>query len=455
MSKYRVVANIWAKNGYEFRGANLASFRCRAPQYVLAGPADTGKTVVSCAKLHMVCLKYPGSQHAILRKTYASMPGSVLQTFARVIKGAPVTTFGGDKPTKYQYHNGSTVWVGGLDNPDRALSSERDTIYVNQAEEVTSDDWETISTRCSGRAAVVKHPQLYGDCNPGGSKHWIREKAAKGDLELFHARHEDNPTIYRPDGSFVADGEVVNGLEVRVGGARRIAALDKLTGVRHKRLRLGIWATVEGAVYDNFDASVHVRVRQWSEMKLSYLAMDEGFTNPAVILEVGEDSEGRWHVFREFYQTGQLQETVLREAKIWAGLRRPRKVAVDAAAAGLVADLLALGLPAVGGKGRVLDGVQRIQNRLKVQADGRPRLTFDPSCVNCANEFESYKWAPDKPKDTPVKELDHTSDALRYLADVLAEPTGAFVSAGSIWSGEVAPTRMPDLVDFESPELDL
>ncbi len=46
MGNYRVVVDSSARAGYEFRGANLASLRCRSPQYVLAGPADTGKTVV-------------------------------------------------------------------------------------------------------------------------------------------------------------------------------------------------------------------------------------------------------------------------------------------------------------------------------------------------------------------------------------------------------------------------
>jgi phage terminase large subunit len=207
---------------------------------------------------------------------------------------------------------------------------------------------------------------------------------------------------------------------------RRLDALSKLTGVRRKRLFEGIWATAEGAVYDNFDANIHVLTRDRAAMRRFFLTLDEGFTNPAVILAVGEDSDGRWHVFREFYQSGVLQETVVKLTLEWQREFSTESVAVDEAAAGLIADLNACGCYAQGGKGRVVDGINRIQNRLEVAGDGRPRLTFDPGCVNCVNEFESYVWAPDKPKDTPVKEHDHTSDALRYLDNVLSAPTGAW-----------------------------
>jgi len=71
----------------------------------------------------------------------------------------------------------------------------------------------------------------------------------------------------------------------------------------------------------------------------------------------------------------------------------------------------------------VLDGIGSVQNLLAVKGDGRPRLTIDPGCVNVQNEFESYKWKPEK--DMPEKEDDHAMDALRYLADFLKLPTGA------------------------------
>lgn len=395
-------------------GGNEDVIYSHEPEAIVSGPAETGKTLAACWKTHLICSKYAGAQLAILRKTQASIYGSVLQTFQRVIEGAPVQAYGGEKPEKFMYPNGSQVWIGGLDNRDRVLSSERDAIQTCQTEEFTVDDWEYLTTRTTGRSAVIPYPQLYGDCNPAGSLHWIQQRAKAGHLQLIHTTHRDNPTLYNRDGTTTMQGE------------RTMARLSALTGIRRKRLYEGIWATAEGAVYDNFDAAVHVKVRQREEFKTWYLAMDEGYTNPAVILLVGEDADGRLHIFLEWYERGKLQSTVVTAAKDWTLDYGVALAAVDEAAAGLIADLRDNDVPAIASKGRVLDGIQRIQDRLKLQGDGLPRLTVDPSCTNVINEFESYVWkkatATGVVKDEPNKENDHAMDAIRYLDTALGVP---------------------------------
>jgi phage terminase large subunit len=336
-----------------------------------------------------------------------------LQTFERVINGSPVNKYGGEKPEKYTYPNGSVIWVGGMDNKDRVLSSERDFIMTCQTEEFSLDDWEYLTTRTTGRSAVIPYPQLFGDCNPAGSMHWIRQRNKAGHLTLITTTHQDNPTLYNRDGSLTKQGE------------RTMSRLAALSGIRRKRLLEGIWATAEGAVYDNFDPTIHVKVREMSEMKVFYLAMDEGYTNPAVILLVGEDSDGRRHVFKEWYERGKLQSAVVAQAKEWTTEYNVSMAVVDEAAAGLIADLVDAGVPAVGAKGRVLDGIQLMQDRLKIQGDGLPRETVDPSCVNHINEYESYVWkkttATGITKDEPEKKDDHSMDARRYLETELSD----------------------------------
>jgi PBSX family phage terminase large subunit len=389
---------------------------------IIGGPAETGKTLAACWKSHILASKYPGCQGAIVRKTQASVYGSVLQTFERVIKGAPVKPYGGTRPEQYIYANGSIIWVGGMDNPDKLLSSERDFVQVNQTEELKLDDWEKIMTRVTGRAGNVRHPQVFGDCNPAGSKHWIRARGKSGSLHLIVSTHKDNPTLFDPEtGAITLQGE------------RTMEILNNLTGVRRKRLLEGIWATAEGAVYDMFDGAVHVQARNQDDFRAWVMGMDEGYTNPAVILLVGIDGDGRMHVQREFYRRGVLQSAVVAEALFWNASTKVEDIAVDNSAAGLIADLVDARLPARGQKGRVLDGITAIQNLLKVQGDDRPRLTIDPACVETINEFESYVWKPEK--DEPVKEHDHAMDALRYVAAALGMQGAALEYALSPTAG--------------------
>lgn len=404
---------------YEWRGGNFDLVQSTDSEVLAEGPAETGKTFAACYKSHIACREYPGAQGALVRKVAASIPGTVLLTMKRVIGAFPVVYYGGNEnPDAIIYPNGSKIWIGGLDKPQKILSGERDFFQVCQAEELSVDDWEVMTTRATGRGSVMPYTQVYGDCNPSGSLHHLKAREKAGHLRMIKTYHHDNPSLYTKDGQLTEQGK------------KTISKLSALSGVRRKRLFEGIWATAEGAVYDSFDVSVHVKVRPDTEFKRWYLAEDEGYTNPAVILLVGEDSDGRLHITREWYERGKLQSVVVAQSKEWYLEKLPRFAAVDEAAAGLIADLINSGVPAIASKGRVLDGIQKIQDRLKVQGDGLPRLTVDPSCVNVINEFESYVWKKTTStgivKDEPEKQNDHAMDAIRYLVvkvDSTPDPT--------------------------------
>jgi phage terminase large subunit len=411
MTQYTIVETSRSQPGeIVLRGGARQLWSCKDREVILSGPADTGKTYAALHRLDALAWKYHGSQSAIVRKTQKSLYGTVCQTYQRKVANMrAVVPYGGDKtPDRYIYPNGSVIWLGGMDNPDKVLSSERDFIYVNQAEELEEGDFETLVTRANGRAGNAPWAQVFGDCNPGGSQHWIRKRAASGKLTLLISRHEDNPEIYDDDGNLTAAGRA------------RLASLESLTGVRRKRLLEGIWATAEGAVYDMFDVNIHRRDYPRERFKHWGIACDEGYTNPAVILLIGHDGDDRQHIYREFYRRGVLQAEVVAQVAEWYQDYGGETIAVDSAAAGLIADMRDAGLPARPAKGRVLDGIQSVQNLLQVAGDGLPRLSVDPSCVNTINEFESYVWKKDK--DEPVKADDHTMDAIRYYQDLQAAP---------------------------------
>jgi len=413
MTPYEIVFDPTAASpAYRPRGGAEQLIYAHDPEVILCGPSETGKSLAGCFKAHLLLSKYPKAQGVLVRKTYKSIAGSIGQTFERVIAGCPVERFGGEKVEKYIYANGAVLWVAGMDIADKVLSSERDFIFANQAEELSLDDWEKLTTRTTGRGAVIPFPQTFGDCNPSRSQHWIKQRAKDGRLKLLTSTHRDNPTLYDESGTLTEQGR------------RTMAVLENLTGVRRQRLLLGQWASAEGAIFEMFDQTIHVVERPASEFRVWHLAMDEGYTHPAVILLVGEDSDGRWHIAREFYERGKLQSDVVATAREWFNDSACDRVAVDAAAAGLIADLQNAGVRAEGAKGRVLDGIQAIQNRLKVCGDGRPRLTVSTACQNTINEFESYEWQAEK--DAPQKENDHAMDALRYLNALLSEPTGVW-----------------------------
>lgn len=405
-------------------GASAELFNLKDPQLIISGPAETGKTIACLHLLDSLAWKYPGMQGAIIRKTYRSMPGSVLQTYEKKVlkEGDGVTKRGGEKPEWFDYPNGSRLWVGGMDNPAKVLSSERDVIYVNQAEELTLDEWETLTTRATGRAGNMPYAQVIGDCNPGAFSHWIKGCANDGKLRLLESRHEDNPTLFDQQTKLITPQ-----------GERSLEALDRLTGVRYLRLRKGLWAAAEGSVYDTFDRALHIK-DEADSIPTYYLAgVDWGFTNPGVIQVWGIDSDKRMIRVREIYRTKKtidwwiIQATKIRETYNCTFVCDPSEP-------GYIQQFRNVGLSVVEAFNDISLGINNVQQRLGAGPDKRTRIVFlrdalverdeelaskhKPTCAE--EEIEAYVWpkgADGKAlKEVPMDDNNHAMDAMRYVA---------------------------------------
>jgi phage terminase large subunit len=360
----------------------------------------------------------PRARAGIVRKIRADMAGTVLQTWDRIteIRGG-VVKFGGERPDSYEYPNGAHVYIGGMDDPGKVLSSERDWIYVNQAEQLLRADWETMTTRTTGRGAVTEHPMLFGDCNPGPPKHWIKERKS---IRLLHSVHRDNPTLYTDAG------------EITLQGERTMKVLDALTGVRRLRLRDGLWLSAEGAVYEEFDPNVHV-VKPFPIPPLSrrIRSIDFGFTNPFSCSWWYVDEDGRMFLYRQIYRTQRLVKDHAAEIVRLTGTERIEATVADHDAEGR-AQLHGEGVPTIAAYKSVSPGIQNVQRRLQTADDGKPRLFIfenalverdqaleakgKPLCTE--DEFGFYMWPRGVDgkavKEEPIKEHDHGLDELRY-----------------------------------------
>ena len=412
-----------------FHGRNELFRLDESPQAMISGPAETGKTMVALALCDFYARTFPGAQGALVRQSYKSMPGSVLQTFEKKIlpTETAVKAFGGSKPEWYDYPNGARIWIGGMDNPNRVLSSERDFIYVNQAEELTEADWETLSTRATGRAGNMPFARIFGDCNPGTSFHWIKQKEKDGTLKLFESRHEDNPTLH----------DQVTGA-ITEQGRRTLAVLDNLTGVRYLRLRKGVWASAEGVVYEGYDRAVHYIARPPTEIKYYVAGVDWGFTNPGVIQVWGVDGDKRMSRVYEVYRTRETVDGFWLPKMLELHRRfKIRMFVPDPSQPTHIQSMRNAGLPVSEAFNDIKPGIENVQERLRVQADGLSRLhliqsalesrdealaaAHKPTCTE--EEIEAYVWpkAADGKvqKEVPVDDNNHGLDALRYVAAYL------------------------------------
>lgn len=414
-----------SKLGYQGYGAVEAFWRDQGPEVILMGPYQTGKTLACLQKLNALLAKYPGARALMVRRTYASLVGSAVVTYERKVLPYPpghpkckVRKLGASKPEMYLYPNGSSITLGGLDNPDKFLSSEFDYIYINQAEELRLDDYEKLSGRATGRAGNVPYPQVMSDCNPDVPTHWI---LARDRLHRFVSRHEDNPTLFDPDSG-----------QITALGAQSLEALDALTGVRYKRGRLGLWVGVEGMVYEDWNRDIHLIdrfdvPRTWRKLR----AIDFGFTNPFVCQWWALDEDDRMYLYRELYMSQRTVKTHAAQiAKLSEGERFIATVADHDAEDR--ATLRENGIATVAADKRISVGIEKTQERLRVQADGRARLYVmrdalieeDPILkmkfrpLKTEDEFPAYAYPEAKDgkpsKEEPVDVDNHGMDAARY-----------------------------------------
>lgn len=418
---------------YAPRGAAVEALTCRDPEVILAGPAGTGKSRSCAEKMHLAALKYPGMRGVMIRKTQVSLTSTILVTWRKAvaveaIRNGTCRWYGGSpaEAAQYRYDNGSSIAVIGMDRETRIMSSEFDLAYVAEGTELTLSEWEAITTRL--RNGVMPYQQLIADCNPSYPTHWLKQRAEAGALTMLHSRHEDNPMLYTEAGGLTEFG------------AAYMGKLDALTGVRHARLRLGLWAAAEGVIFDGWSDAVHLVDKfdppiEWPR----YWSIDFGYTNPFVWQSWALDPDGRAYLYRELYMTGrtvdqhaaQIKAIVLDRNGAWRE-PRPVRVLADHDAENRARWSQIVGVGTTPADKRVLEGIQLVQERLKVAPDGKPRLFVmrdiaverDEALIDAKKptslqeEIPGYIWdtgGGKAAKEQPLKKDDHSADAMRYL----------------------------------------
>jgi PBSX family phage terminase large subunit len=402
------------------RGVARDLFYSHAAEVLVSGPAGTGKSRACLEKLHTMALTFPGMRALIVRKTATSLTSTALVTFRRdviseALLNGTVIWYGGNsqQPAQYRYTNESAIVVGGMDNSTRIMSSEYDVVYVQEATELGEDDWEKLTTRL--RSNVIPYQQIIADCNPDMPTHWLKQRADAGRTVMLESRHEDNPTLFADDG------------KITPGGADYIAKLDNLTGVRHSRLRRGLWVAAEGIIFEDWDPAVHLVddfdvPDSWSR----WWSVDFGFTNPFVWQNWAEDPDGRLFLAQEIYRTARLVEDHAEEiTALTEGQPRPQGIVCDHDAEGRATLERHVGMSTRPAHKSVLEGIEGVQLRIRQQRlfimrgalTHRDAALIDakrPACT--AEEIPGYVWLdPSKAKEGPVKDNDHGCDAMRYV----------------------------------------
>lgn len=439
-------------NRFELFGNNKTVQTITDREVLLCGPTRTGKSFAWLVKLHRYATRYAAFRGLIVRKTRASLSEAALQTFEEHVLGADHPALG-NKPQRrfreiYKYPNGAEIIVDGMDKKTKILSTEFDMIFIQEATEVTLDDLEYLLTRLSNTGIPLEDGsyfhQLVMDCNPDHPKHWLKLRCDAGKTTLLKSEHKDNPKFFNQK------------LKewTQLGFDYVFKILEGLSGVRFKRFKLGLWAAAEGAIYEDWRDEIHILDEfnipwDWPRIRV----IDFGFKNPFVCQWWAiSPTDGTMYMYREIYETQRLVEDLACEIKHHSGEYDNRAVLEWCAARGILqrnereriiaticdhdaedrATLERYGIPNQAAYKGVQLGIQAVQSRMKLNAQGVPKLYIirdslvrvDQSLADAKrpictiDEIPGYEWEKTK-EGKPITEVprkidDHGCDDVRY-----------------------------------------
>ncbi len=260
----------------------------------------------------------------------------------------------------------------------------------------------------------VEGAQLFGTTNPDSPHHWLKVDYLDVATSLpgwvvDHWTLLDNPFLPQ---SYVA------------------SLSAEYTGVWYQRAVLGLWVAAQGAVYDSWNPAVHVI--PWGSLPrmdvLIGVGVDYGTTNPSSAVLLGVGADGRLYAVDE-WRVETKDGARMTDSQLSASFRSwlarphlphrdqenmpPRWIAVDPAAASFKVQLRADGLRnVIDADNDVLYGIRTVASLLSTQA-----LQVTDRCTGVLKEVPVYLWDPKKSaegKDVPIKDSDHSLDALRY-----------------------------------------
>jgi len=386
----------------------------RSRMTVCDGSVRSGKSVGADVAWVDFCRHAPDGNLLMAGKTERTLKRNVIDPLVELLGSSRCRYVGGSGEL---FICGRRIYLVGA-NDERAEEKIRGLTligaYVDEASTAPESFWSMLLSRLS-----LEGSRLIATTNPDSPMHWLKrdylDRADELGLERLQFRLPDNPHL---PASFI---EAIN---------------REYTGLWRRRLIEGEWCVAAGAVYEEWLPSRHVV----AAADLPHIGrnlvvgIDYGDTAPTrgYLVGVSSESERRLVVSDEWApRKGLTQAALSADLRRWLQGREPEWVAVDPAAAGFINQLFVDGMSnTMKANNGVLGGIRTVASLLATD-----RLVVSDACVELLAEMPSYSWDPKataKGEDAPIKQNDHSCDALRY----------AIASTQRIW-GSLVPLTMP------------
>ena len=392
-------------------------FRSTARFTAYGGARGGGKSWALRRKLIALCLRYPGIQCLIIRRTLAELKQNHVLPLLREI-GSSVPYSAGERV--FRFKNGSRISLGYLacdSDTLRYQGQEYDIIAIDEATQLTEYQFSTLKGCLRGVGRVPR--RMYLTCNPGGVGHaWVKR------LFIDRAYREgERPEDYRFIQAFVYDNAVLMRSDPDY-----VKSLESLPERLRAAWLQGRWDIFEGQFFPEFSRERHVTAPVKLNTRQRFAALDYGFDRFALLICAVED--GVMYVTREFCRSGL---TLSQAAERLAGIcREERESGCEVTLAAASPDLwnrrqdsgfsgfeimsrIEGVPPLIKADDRRIPGWRALRELLD-SPEGKPRLKIFRGCTELISSMESLLCDDSKPEDASGEphEVTHAPEALRY-----------------------------------------
>jgi len=282
--------------------------------------------------------------------------------------------------TDYVYHfpNGSYIELFGLEDEGKARGPSRDILFVNEANLISKVLFDQLAMRTTGT--------IFMDWNPAEFNSWVYDIADNPKNKKIHSTYLDNIHNLSP-----VQVEYIESYK------------DLPDDFMWKVYGLGERGASKELIYTAWKI-----VKELPNKGQIFYGLDFGYTAPTALVKV-EYYEGAIYVEEMLYQSKLTASDLVNKLKV-LNLSRSDEIFCDSAEPKTIEELTRCGFNAKPSEKDVWGGIMKLKSY---------PLFVTHNSENIKRELQSYKWKTDKDgniaqDEAPVKENDHSLDALRY-----------------------------------------
>lgn len=350
----------------------------------------SGKSYAGAIKSLMLALERPGYTGLIGGVTYPMINDVIIPVFMEITPHKLIRNY--NKNTKIlELKNDAKILFRPLENQrqiDRLRGLSLNWFWIDEGAYLPEYAWKVLQ----GRLSEGKDQVGLLTTTPKGYN-WIY----KYFIEKAHGDNYSAVTGVSSDSNPFIEKEYFD--DIRQG----------YTGEYLKQEFFGQFIRFQGLIYTEFDPTTHIITLSKTkkmDFKEYIYGYDSGYRNPRVFVKIGITPNDKYVVLEEFYRKSALLSSSINTFKQIMG-DDFGTVYADPSARGEIEEMSNQGLDIQGADNDVEAGIQTIKHMYESN-----QLYITEQCQSTINELNSYRWHEEK--DKPVKEYDHSMDAIRY-----------------------------------------